>query len=517
MKTLCMLWLLKIKGQIRNIFRKPSSAIFTVIIVLLYGFIFSSLLFMPSDGLTVNVEMHTSITLLVALLALLMFSTMMNSHKALFYGEDAYYLFAGPFSKKQINAYFVLYTSLTSLGIALFALLFFVGFSSSSMTPMFALLITLSSALTIMTFSVLTDYIYILSITDRKYNILSKIIPAIFLLFVFVIIGLVYMKSGYIETLLVDFMMSPLFYYVPVFGWLKLALIGYASSNMMMTLSGIGLLIAGFVVVCLLFITFKGDYYEQALEDAIEFTKKYKLAKAGNQDAFKKVKVKENIKGSFYDGAYAVLSKNILLMKKSGQFITFSDILSLAIYIGITIFSNFGIGFFIYFMVLYVFSQLQNGELAKELKNYQIYLIPDHPLKKLIAVMLPAFIKITITTAIGFIIVGIYYHSDIMTIVSYVLNVIGYICIFMSGTVLSLRLLKSRSSKVFENIMAMFIMILSALPSVIVTVLFIVFLGSYQYILLIMSITSVVMNIVIGGIIILACQDMMNGRELKSE
>ena len=156
MKTLCMLWLLKIKGQIRNIFRKPSSAIFTVIIVLLYGFIFSSLLFMPSNGLTVNVEMHTSITLLVALLALLMFSTMMNSHKALFYGEDAYYLFAGPFSKKQINAYFVLYTSLTSLGIALFALLFFVGFSSSSMTPMFALLITLSSALTIMTFSVLT-------------------------------------------------------------------------------------------------------------------------------------------------------------------------------------------------------------------------------------------------------------------------------------------------------------------------------------------------------------------------
>lgn len=515
MKALCMLWLLKIKGNIRNIFRKPSSAIFTIVMVLLYGFLFSTLLF-SKGSIKLGFELHTSIIILIAFLAIMMFATMMNSNKALFHGEDAYYLFAGPFTRKQINAYFILYTSLASLGLSLFALLFFLGFSDG-ITFMFAIFVLLTSALTIMIFSILTDYIYVLSITNHKYNILSKTIPIVFIVIVFVILGLTYLKTGHIETLLIDFIVSPLFYYVPVFGWAKLALIGYASYNLLMICLGMGLLVVGFIIVCLLFISFKGDYFEQALEDAIEFTRKYKLAKAGKQDAFRKVKVKQNIKNNFYDGAFAVLSKNILLIKKSGSFITMSDIISLVIYIGITIFSNLGIIFFTYMMFIWVFSCMQNSDFSKELKNYQIYLIPDSPLKKLIAVMIPTFIKMTSITLLGFIIVGVYYHLDILTILSYILNVVGYMCIFMSASVLSLRLLKSRSSKIFENLIAMLVMILAALPSVIVTVVIVMSFHAYQDVVMISGIISIVMNIVISGIIILLCQDMMNGRELKSE
>ena len=45
MTALQKLWFYKQKGVIRNLFRKPSSAIITVLIVVFYGFIIVSALF----------------------------------------------------------------------------------------------------------------------------------------------------------------------------------------------------------------------------------------------------------------------------------------------------------------------------------------------------------------------------------------------------------------------------------------------------------------------------------------
>ncbi|MFQ7798355.1 MAG: putative ABC exporter domain-containing protein [Coprobacillus cateniformis] len=121
-------------------------------------------------------------------------------------------------------------------------------------------------------------------------------------------------------------------------------------------------------------------------------------------------KVKTNVSGKFKQGAYAILSKNILLMKKTNRLLTISDIMSMGLYIVITIFSDLGYGFFIYMLVIYIFSSLQQSELYNELQNYHIYLIPDKPFKKLIAVMIPTFIKVSLMTIISIIIVGIYYQ-----------------------------------------------------------------------------------------------------------
>lgn len=88
MKTLFYLWYLKTKGTIRNLMKKPSSAIFTVFVVLLYGFIFVSLfMFKDKNPMIITTGLHTSILILIAFLALMLFSTLMSSKKALFYGE----------------------------------------------------------------------------------------------------------------------------------------------------------------------------------------------------------------------------------------------------------------------------------------------------------------------------------------------------------------------------------------------------------------------------------------------
>ena len=85
MKSLCLLWFMKTKATVRNLFKKPSSAIFTIFIVLLYGFVFYSFLFLPKDQsyMAVNFELHSSILLFVGFLALMLFDLKYRKLKTL--------------------------------------------------------------------------------------------------------------------------------------------------------------------------------------------------------------------------------------------------------------------------------------------------------------------------------------------------------------------------------------------------------------------------------------------------
>ena len=87
----------------------------------------------------------------------------------------------------------------------------------------------------------------------------------------------------------------------------------------------------------------------------------------------------------------------------------------------------------------------------------------------------------------------------------------------MSASVLTIRLLKSRTTQVFENMMRMLIMIVSALPSVILTVIFMMTNALTPTVLTMLSMASLAMNFILALIILWTCQGMMNGRELKSE
>lgn len=517
MKSLFKLWQLKINGTIRNLFKRKLSGIFTIIMILCYGLIFISLFTVDSGQImTINIDVHMSILLLIGFLALMLFSSLMQSKKALFYGEDAFYLFTGPFTRRQIMSYLTFQTIMQSLILGLFAqfiLAVFVG--SVSFSPMFIILTYFTSTITILIFLILTDYIYVLSIGDDKYRIYSKLIPLIMVGFVVIIIIILYIQTGNYQTLFSDFIQSDIFYAVPVFGWLKLVLIAYVEKNYVFIYVGFSLLVGALVILYLLFINYKGDFYEQALQDSLDLSKRIKAAKAGNQDALRNVKVKKGVSSKFRQGAYAIMSKNILLMKKTNIFISISDLISIGIYMVITIIINLGFGMFIYMMVFWVFSLLQNSDLSKELKNYQIYLIPDKPFNKLLATIIPSFIKIFLVTSISFIMMGIYYQASIITILSYLLNILGYTSIFISASVLSVRILKSRSSPMFENFMKMLVTIICAVPGIVAMIIIYRIGGSNT--ILMSSYLTLGMNFVISFLILFGCRNMMNGRELKSE
>lgn len=519
MKPLLKLWLLKIKGTIRNLFKRKASGVFVIIMILFYGAMIVSLFNVDAGQIMAvnNIDLHMGILLLIGFQAIMLFATLMQSKKALFTGEDAFYLFTGPFTRRQVMSYLTFQTIIQAFLLALISLVFLAAFSGGAgFNFIFIVLAYLASIITVLFFLLLTDYLYVLSIGDKKYRKYSKIIPGIIIAFVVIIVLVLYLQTGNYHTLFMDFVQSNLFYVVPIFGWMKLALIAYVEHNYLLVTLGYLLLCGAVILVYVLFIGYRGNFYEQALQDSLDLSKRMKAAKAGDQEALRNKKVKLGIKGEFRQGAYAVMSKNILLMRKTNSFISVSDLISIGIYIAVTIAVDVGFGMFIYMMVIWIFSSLQNSDLSKELKNYQIYLIPDKPFSKLIAVIIPTFIKIFVVAAVSFIAMGLYYHQSLMMIIVYLLNVIGYSSIFISGSVLSVRLLKSRTSPMMENFMRMIVMLIGAIPSAVITTAILLNSGT-TVAMMAASYVALFVNFAISFLILYGCRNMMNGRELKSE
>lgn len=234
MGILFKLWLLKLKGTIRNLFKHKLSGVFVIIMIIFYGVIIISLFNIDNTQMisTNKNDFHISILILIGFLALLLFSTLMQSKKALFYGEDAFYLFTGPFTKRQIMSYLTFQTTVQSALLSLIGLVIFAFFSvGSGYTFTFIFLAYLVSTLVVFFFLLLTDYLYVLSIGDEKYRIYSKLIPAIIIAFVALIIIVIYIQTGNYKTLFIDFIKADLFYIVPVFGWMKLVLVAYVEQN----------------------------------------------------------------------------------------------------------------------------------------------------------------------------------------------------------------------------------------------------------------------------------------------
>lgn len=516
MKVLFKLYYLKLKGQIRNIFKKKSTGIFTILAILLYGMIFVANLSLGGSMIQQMSDVHIMISIAIGFIAIMIFSILLQSRKALFYEQDAYYLFSGPFNKNQINAYLMLQTLGQSLLIALFGIYLASCFASGlGLTWQFLLLMFVVFALMVYFFLVLVDYLYILSITNKKYYLLSKIVSA--LLIISLLLTYVVYFIEHHNFSLIDFIQNQTFYFIPIFGWSKLLLISYVEHNYFIMLQMFALLLACLGIVVYLFISFQGDYLEQALLDSHELTKKMKEYRAGNRTALQKDKKVKAVKSDFKKGAWAILSKNILISKKTNTLITKNEILVLIIYIVASLVSELGFGFFIYMMIIYLFASLQQSDLVQDLKNYQIYLIPDKPLRKLLAVIIPQIVKSMIICTISIVIMALFYHESIQSTIYYLLTMFGYIMVFVSSTVLSLRFLKSRSNQVFENIMRMFVMMTCSLPGVILTIVFMTGVIQVNQPFMITAYASLICNIVISILIIFSCQSMMNGRELNDD
>lgn len=521
MSALTKLWFYKIKGQIRNLFSKKSSAIFTTVIILFYGFIFVSMFFMDKTVITGTnmIDVHITVLFPLGLTAMMVLSVLFQKRKALFFAEDSFYLFSGPFTRKQVMKYLISQTIMQSVLFGLLAVFIMVAMGSNlQVSFLFYLLVFLVNTVITFFFLMLTDYLYVLSITNQKYKKLSRVVVFTLIGICILIFLIAAMQNNFeLETSFLEFIQSDLFYLIPLFGWGKLILIAYVEANMIMFALGVLAISLATAFVYYFFIHFKGDFYEQALEDSIAYSELYKQAKQGKSVNLSDKKVKQ-IDARFKMGAFAIFSKGMLVLRKSNGFINTKEIMVLALYLVITLFTNLGFTFFLYMMLFYLASLLQESDLAQELKNYQIYLIPEKPFKKLIAVILPTLLKTIILVSVAMIVGGLLFSAKWQEMLQYLIIIYGYTMVFISASVLSMRVLKSRTNLVMENMLRMLVILVCSIPSIILTIYL---MSNPQQItmelLYMISYSSLILNFVVSIIILFFCRNMLNGRELNSD
>lgn len=520
MKSLFYLSMTKWKGTIRNQFRSISSAILTIFMVLLYGGLFVAVFLIPSDAMSevMNMQFNTALLMGLGVLALLCVTVLMNKRKALVYDTDAFYLFAGPYTRKQINGFILVQTWFQS---AIYGLIcsyvtammsFGNGFTVSMMLFSFVIYWLIMAF-----FLTLTDYIYLWSLVKKKHEIWNYVVVLLVVFSAAAVFFLSVQRTGYdLKNGYMDFALSQEFYMVPFFGWGKWAINAFSQGNYVSMLWGILLLVGCNLVLGILFLHFQKDIVEQAVEDAKSVSDYMRKVRANKGNSIMDTKKVKGIKGEFPEGAKAIFYKNMLMMRKTGNFLRKQDIFVIVLYFVISYVCMPGHRFymFCYMMMIWMFGLMNDAELLGDLKNYQIYLIPEKPLKKLFYAVIPAYLKIGIILGTAIIFSGVLNRMPVLDIVQYALMLLGYAMIFLAGTVLSVRLLKSRTNVMMENLLRMLIILVCAIPSSVLGVLCYFIFRDLNMIVMVTSIFTLVLNFGVSILIMVACQGMMNGKQM---
>ncbi len=273
MNALSYLFFVKLKAQLRRLFSKPTSAIVTLLVVgvLRIFYLFGGA---ESGNDVGNDERSVSAGLddvVLRLCAVLMTIMILQKRSAIVTRDDAQFIFAGPFTRKQTLAYLLIETVEGSLLYALIAVAYILMMMSSTviLTVPLVLSLILSSLLMFYFAFALFTWFYFLELVKPRAKWLKYGFLAVLLGF----IGLIAIRNvgfdgGGIQSTITRFVADPLFNWVPVFGWCKMALIGLVSQDMTTCLIGFAATLLVCAGITALILNVKGDFYEQAIMDA---------------------------------------------------------------------------------------------------------------------------------------------------------------------------------------------------------------------------------------------------------
>ena len=406
MQALTYLFFTRIKGAIRNIFSNAVSGVITFISILFVVFL-TFMIFTMKDEMAGAVTITDMYGLIMMYLgAMFFFSVILFLQKrtALVYKVDATYIFSGPFSRKAILNYVLVENVKGSILYALFVVFYLCMMAGylPAVTVGFVAITFLVSIILLFVMLGGLIYLYLLEITNPnakkiKIGIIVSLVVLVLLLFAKNFLAC----PNDIQLAVANFLEDSLFYYVPLFGYTKLCLVGFVSGNMGMFIGGLALDLIMAIVLWHLIINVKGDFYEKVMEDAEWADEVRRQAKLGKTkgDINKKIKEVKNV--TFRPGAAAIASKNILELRKTKNWLRMQEAFLMLFYLAIAFMIDMGYTFFQYYILIILLMSANTDFIVQELKHHYIYLIPDKPFKKIMYLIQPMIIKMVIMVLFG--------------------------------------------------------------------------------------------------------------------
>lgn len=511
MKMICKLQWIKLKATIRYLFSKPSSAILTLLLGSFYIFLIYMSVGLKSSSRQADSDVTAMIV--VGMSAFVIISQLANKRQLLMKETDAYMLFTSPFSKRQTMSFIAMTTFFQSLMLALYPMYFMMAFIMNT-TLSFLLFSYLFSFVFFMFFMLLIDILHILEIRNEKNKWIRKFILVSFLAFLGLLFLINFFEVGFnFSRAMTTFIRNPLIHFVPLFGWMKLALTSFMNGNIVFVVLPFLLTAACMCIALIYFINIKDDFCEKAYDEAVNFTQVADRLKRGER-IIDKVAIDESKSVVFKSGAYAILSKNLLIMKRSKNLFPLQSIIMLLIFFVMALFMNMGSSYFLSMSFMCVFFIMNDFSLETEIKNYQIYLIPDSSFKKGIACALPYLLKalVLIVLIILFCLFG--FRMNIMDIMPIALNLFGVSLTMISGTMISFKIMKSRNNAAVEQMLRMLLLLLMLVPSIILAVLSAIIFG---FDLIVITLLPFVFNIILSIVLLKVASGIFDGSDLLAD
>lgn len=456
-------------NRIKRLFRKPLSAVLTVLAVLFFigGPILMMVLPVNYDGI-VSVETREIFIAGVQLfLGITFILSALSQQSGLFTYNEAIILFSSPFSKRTILLYSTIQTLPAAILTALFMCFYFPFIIGGAMTQLKLLGTLLVMSLMMYCVYILYYYIYIQDIAHAGLKKKLKKFVWLFFAAVLAAFAATWLANGRnAGDAAVAFFTSTAYNAFPVLGWAKWAVAALLNDDYITGFIPATLLLAAAsYLLARIYYSQEVDFYEKAQLDSIRLQKVMDSIKSNGYDAggisIQKVR---KTKAEFRPGAAAIMSRQLIEMKKRGPMLTFKDFFTGIIYIVIGLAAGLDFEVVIFMIIFFMVSDTTTDIWNNEFKKPYIYLIPEKSTKKLVYAVLPSLIKTAVTESIVTVAAAVIFGAGIRKTIFFLLLLLSYNFLFTSAGVFTHRIMGKMTNAAAQAFVRVLFVMASAVP-----------------------------------------------------
>ncbi len=427
-------------NQLKNLKKSPGKIAFLVIfIIVLLNSLLSAFYINPKNIRDLN-ELYALIFGFFSIIFIVSMPNGVDNGNSAFLMADINILFVSPLSQKDIFTYGIIKSIGSSILASVFLLYQFPYLRMNyglSLVSFFVLFI--SFAFYMFIYQLCLFYIYTFVSSDDKKTIIAK--SLLYLPFVLILLYLIFLYFGSRDFLASSILAANLqiLDYLPVVGWSVAIAKYFIAGSYLKSLVFFVIDLVFFILIYILISKKNTDFYEDVIASAKNNEKLKKTRKSGvKKEKFKNRKIKS--KKSFGDGVVSVFfSINRLLNKRSSAlFINTSSLVTIAFTLIFTFLIkgstdlNYITAMSVY-MALVVYS---NSRFDYHIKKHFIYLIPEKPFKKLIALIIPEIYTFFIETVIIYLAVVFLSDNSVFLVFIYGLLRMSYTILIISTNIL---------------------------------------------------------------------------------
>jgi len=506
-------------NRIRRLFSKPLNAILTILAVLTIAIGPVIMLINPKfyDGLVGARGREVAIAGIQLFIGITLILSALSQQGGLFSYSEASILFSAPMTKRTILLYSTLQSLPGSVLTSVFLCFYFPWLIGSVMTPLKLLATLLVMSLLCFNIFILYYYIYIQDIAHEGLKKRLKNRAWIFFGVVLLIYAVIWLANGRdFGEAAIKFFTNPYYNAVPLFGWAKWAvaalldgeyITGFIPATLLLAVSG--------SVLARIYYSQDVDFYEKAQLDSVRLQQMADAIRSSGYDVSGiTVKKVRKAKGSFREGAAAIMSRQLLEMKKRGPMLTFKDLINGLIYLVIGLAS--GLDFiFVYSMI--VFSMIVNTTTDNwnaEFKKPYIFLIPESPFKKLLYAVLPSIIKNVLTESIIVLAAALIFRAGIQEIVLCLILLAAYTLLFTSAGVFTYRIMGKTTNVILLMVMRLLFIMAAAIPGGVLVIVLNVAAGIESTVLL--MVLMILVNLLVALLFIFLSRKLLLQSEIMN-